>query len=136
MKGKFGKTSRSLKILWPRLSEKFSFAFYVFIKCSNFWKQSISLWNLLYLSKKGPISNFKGFQYQTWTSVKRLEKLLSSKTSFLTFLEIRYSMLKALELPKLWNKSSLQGPGVRSKQLFSETILATIYETNFSVGMK
>ena len=67
-KGKFGKTSKSFKILWPRLSEKFSFAFYVFINSSNFWNQSILGWNLLYLSKESPISNFKGFQYQIWTS--------------------------------------------------------------------
>ena len=30
--------------------------------------------------------NFKGFQYQIWTSVKRSEKQLSSKTNFSTFL--------------------------------------------------
>ena len=38
-------------------------------------------------------------------------------------------MLKALELPK-----GLKGRGqVRSKTLFSQTILAKIYEANFSV---
>ena len=31
-------------------------------------------WNLLYLSKKYCILNLKGFQYQIWTSMKRLEK--------------------------------------------------------------
>ena len=41
-------------------------------------------------------------------------------------------MLKALELPK-----GLKGRGqVRSKTLFSQTILAKIYEANFSVSMK
>ena len=41
-------------------------------------------------------------------------------------------MLKALELPK-----GLKGRGqVRSKILFSQTILAKIYEANFSVSMK
>ena len=41
-------------------------------------------------------------------------------------------MLKALGLPK-----GLKGRGqVRSKILFSQTILAKIYEANFSVSMK
>ena len=41
--------------------------------------------------KTGPRSIFKGFQYQIWTSVKRLEKELSSKTNFITSLQISYS---------------------------------------------
>ena len=36
-------------------------------------------------------SNFKCFQYQIWTSAKRSEKQLSSKTNFITSLQISYS---------------------------------------------
>ena len=36
-------------------------------------------------------SNFRGFQYQIWTSVKRSEKQLSSETNFITSLQICYS---------------------------------------------
>ena len=66
--------------------------------------------------KTHPRSNFKCFQCQIWTSVKRLEKQLLSKTNFINSLQISYSnsrtssnsrssysktMSKALELPKL-----------------------------------
>ena len=51
VKEKFGKTSKSLKILWPRFSEIFSFAFDLLIKSSDFWKQSFCGWNVLYLSR-------------------------------------------------------------------------------------
>ena len=41
--------------------------------------------------KTCPRSNFKGFQYQIWTSVQRSEKYLSSKTNFITSLQTSYS---------------------------------------------
>ena len=39
-------------------------------------------------------SNFKGFQYQIQTSVKVLKNQLSSKTNFLTSMQISYSNFK------------------------------------------
>ena len=40
---------------------------------------------------KSPERNFKVFQYQIWTSMKRLEEYLSRKTNFGTFLLLSYS---------------------------------------------
>ena len=73
------------------MSEKFSFAFYVFIKNSNFWKQSFCGWNFFIFLKTSPRSNFK---YQIWTLVKRLEssyqvkQILSLLSKFLTSLQV------------------------------------------------
>ena len=89
--------------------------------------------------KKSPISSFKGFQYQIWASVKRLEKQLFSKTSFITFLELSYSnfSLKLCKRTQSYQNYYIRGLGqVRSKQPFLEIILAKINETNFSVGVK
>ena len=38
-----------------------------------------------------PRSNFKGFQYEIWISVKRSEKWLSNKTNFIISLQISSS---------------------------------------------
>ena len=62
---KFCQTSKILKIL---LSEFTSLLIASIVKTVNFG------WNLLYLSEKRHRSNFKGFQYHIWTSVKRWEK--------------------------------------------------------------
>ena len=53
--------------------------------------------------------------------MKRSEKSLSSKKIFCTFLQIscynyKLKLLKALELPKLLNKSNLKGSGASGKQ--------------------
>ena len=49
------------------------------------FKNSQVLAEIYFISlKKQPRSNFKGFQYQIWTSVKRWKKYLSSKTNFIT----------------------------------------------------
>ena len=85
VKGKFGKTPKNLKILRKWLSEKFCFAFYVFINSSNCWKQSYLDWNLLCLSKK---ANLKVFKHQISTSMERSEKQLASKANFTTFLQL------------------------------------------------
>ena len=61
---KFCQTSKILKIL----SEFMSLLIASIVKTVNFG------WNLLYLSEKGHRSNFKGFQYHIWTSVKGWEK--------------------------------------------------------------
>ena len=72
--------------------------------------------------KTSPRSNFKCFQYQIRTSVKKSQKQLSSKTNFITsFQIIDYNFrLKLCQSPQsyqnLWNKSSLKGPGASQKQ--------------------
>ena len=48
--------------------------FMFFFNNFNCQKQSYSGWNLLYLFKKRPGPNLQDFQYQIWTSVKRLGK--------------------------------------------------------------
>ena len=45
-------------------------------------------WNSLYISKKSPRPNLKGFQNQIWISRKRSGKYLSSKTNVKALLEI------------------------------------------------
>ena len=47
----------------------------------------------IFLTKR-PKPNSKGFQYQIWTSVKRLGKQLSRKTNFSPFLQISCSNFK------------------------------------------
>ena len=98
--------------------------------------------DFIYL-KTSPRSNYKGFQYQSWTSVKRSEKQLSSKTNFNMFLQISYSTfkLKLCEMPQSyqnWETYQVQmhPVQVRSKILFPETIFAKIYEINLSVSVK
>ena len=84
--------SKTLKLLWKTLFPKFSMDLYVIIKSFNCWKYSCFVCYLSYLSKNRlhPIPNLKGFQYQVWTS-ERLEKKLSSMTSFSIFLHISCS---------------------------------------------
>ena len=59
--------------------------------------------------KKGPGPNSKGFQCQIWTSVKRSEKQLSSKTNFSALLQIscviglRFTkIVKQMKLEVVW----------------------------------
>ena len=58
------------------------------------------------LLKKGPRPNLKGFQYQIWSSAKRSEKLLSSKTIFSPFckliaLILDQNFVKGFRVPKI-----------------------------------
>ena len=62
--------------------------FYVFINSFTSLKQSHYGCNSLYLSKKRPIPNLKGFQNHIWTSVIRSKKHLSSKSNFVLFSEL------------------------------------------------
>ena len=68
-------------------------------------------------SKTHPKSNFKGFKYQIWTSVKRSEKKLSSKTNFITSLQICYSnfRLKLCWRTKIVKQISFEGDWARLK---------------------
>ena len=93
--------------------------------------------------KKRPRPNLKGFQYQTWTSVKRSESSYQVNQNFTTFLQITGSNfnLKLCQRPKsyenvpknhiwrgLWR--------ARIKKLFPETIIYKIFETNSSFHVK
>ena len=65
--------------------------------------------------KKRIRPHLKGFQYQIWTSVKRLE---SSSQGRQTLAQVKI-MSKALKLQKLSNKSILKkSVQVRSKKVF------------------
>ena len=75
VKGKFGKTLKSLKILSKWLPTKFSFTFHVFINSYICFNKSYLGSNLVYLSKK-----------QGKTSLK-----LSRKAKFSTFLQLACS---------------------------------------------
>ena len=76
------------------------------------WKFSLTVIFWLEFTYSNLTPNLKGFQYQIWTSVKRLEKKLPSKTNFSTSLQILVkTVLKVLKLPKLPNKSSLKAHG-------------------------
>ena len=54
-------------------------------------------------------------QYQIWTSVKKLEKYLSNRTSFSIFCKL-VGLILVLEFPKLLNKSYLKGSGAIHNQ--------------------
>ena len=67
--------------------------------------------------KKRPRPNLKGFQYQIWTSVKRSKSRYQVRQILALFCKlVALTLLKALDLPKLSNKSSLRWHGVNSKQ--------------------
>ena len=71
--------------------------------------------NYLVSDKKRIRPLLKGFQYQIWTSVKRLE---SSSQGRQTLAQVKI-MPKALKLQKLSNKSILKkSVQVRSKKVF------------------
>ena len=90
VKGKFGETSKSLKILWNCLQNFISlFLFWLaapIVKNLGWYLGSNLGWYLLYLSKKCPKTNLKVLQYQILTLVKRSEKQLPSKANFSLFL--------------------------------------------------
>ena len=91
VKRKFGKVSKSLKILCPCLSAKFSFAVYGFINSSSCSEQSYFGWNLLFLSKKCP--GPKSFD----TEIGPREKMgivVINKTIFSTFSQLSCSNFK------------------------------------------
>ena len=89
--------------------------------------------------KKHRLLNLKGFQYQIWTSVKRLGKYFPSKTNFSTFLHIScpilsWNCVKGLRVPNFDKKIKFEGiwGRVGSKKLFAETTTHKILETNSS----
>ena len=96
------------------------------------------------LLRKRPRPNLKGFQYQTWTSVNRAEKQLSSKTNLSAFIanyllkcQVK-SSVKGLRFTKIVKQIKLEGVlgQVRSKKMFPETIIHRVIETNSSSHVK
>ena len=59
--------------------------------------------SFIFLTER-PRPNFKGFQYQIWTSVKKSGEQLSTKTNY-CFLQIN----QGLRLKKMSNKSNFRG---------------------------
>ena len=94
MKGKFCRTSKSLKILWNWSPAKFSLAFQVFVNSQIGEKQSYLSYNFLYLSKKRPKTNLIFFYNQISTSVKRSKEHFHSTANFRTFLLLTCSNFK------------------------------------------
>ena len=147
VKGKFGETSKSLKILWNCLQNFISlFLFWLaapIVKNLCWYLGSNLGWYLLYLSKKCPKTNLKFLQYQILTLVKRSEKQLPSKANFSLFLLLTCSNFRL----KLWDRHySYQNCQknwvwrglwrIRSKKLFPETINHKIFEANSSFHVK
>ena len=70
---------------------KIFFCFFMSLLTASFIKSSHILARIyiIFLDKR-PERNFKVFQYQIWTYMKRLEEYLSRKTNFGAFLQLRY----------------------------------------------
>ena len=85
-KKKFGKTSRSFKILWKWLSAKFYFAF-LSLSTALIVKNNRKLPGVYFFFLKiCPRASLKVFQYHIFTSIKILKKPLASKANFCNFL--------------------------------------------------
>ena len=64
------------------------FLIFEFLLTALIVKTSPTGWNLLYLSKKRPRPNLKGFQYQIWNSVKRSESSYQVRQILAIFLKL------------------------------------------------
>ena len=100
-------------------------------------------WNLLCLSKKLHRLDFKFFQFQIWTSLKRSEKQLPSKANFCPFLQIGRTnvSLKLYQRTQSYqncqtNQIQRDLRQVRSKILFAETTLDKQYQANSAFFVK
>ena len=143
VKRKFGKLSESFKTLYPWLSAKSSFVFYVLLTDRTVKLSHILTVILLCLSNECPGPIKKVFRYRTWTSVKKSVKQLSSRTKFSTFsqfscsnfiLKLREKLIVAKFVQKKQISKGLAR--ARSKKLFSKIIMEKIYEKNSCFHVK
>ena len=144
--GKFLQTSKSLKMLLPRLPENISFTFYIFINSSSCSKQYFFLTGIYFVFVKNVIEQTSK-ALNSWTSVKKSGKKLSNKTNFSTFLQTSCSNFRLNFRLKLYSRPQIyqnyqtnhvwRGLGwIKSKILFPETILAKVFQTNSSFHVK
>ena len=102
-------------MFWPRLPWKFSFVFYVFIKSSNFWKQSF-FWLKFTLSFKKHVLNQTSKAFNTkfgpqWKDCKsnyQVKQTLSLLCIFVTVI-LDENYVKGLSVTKIVKQIKFEG---------------------------